>query len=149
MATGETFVVDCDDHEAKVRLMQKVGSLRGSYKVTLKPCRPIRSLLGNQYYFAGCVEPFRQYLIESEGDPRIDTETAHETLKLAVLGAAKSKAGVAMMPSTRRMEQPEFNEYVELVIAWLASFCKIAVVPSDLFKAARERGETISTKVTT
>lgn len=147
MAKSESAIIDCDDMPQKRAFMQVVGSWRGSIKVTWKPCRPIRSLLGNKYYFAGCVEPFRQYLIESEGDPRIDLEQAHETLKLAVLGAAKSKAGVPMMPSTKRMEQPEFNEYVELAIAWLASFCNIAVVPSELFLEAKRRGETISTKI--
>lgn len=151
MSKPETAIIDCDDMSQKRAFMQVVGSWRGTIKVTWKACRPIRSWTANKYYFAGVVEPFREYLIETGESPYIDNEYAHETLKLAILQTREQVLPggkvLRLPPTTKDMDTVQFNEYTELAIAFLAEFCNIAVVPSDLFKAARERGQTISTQI--
>lgn len=150
MAKSDSAIIDCDDMPQKRAFMQTVGSWRGSVKVTWKACKPIRSLSANSYYHVGIVEPFKDFLIEQYGDPRIDHDQAHESLVEAVLGTRNKTIGgatITIRPSTHDMNVTEFNEYVELAIAFLAEFCNIAVVPSDLFKVTRERGQTISTQI--
>jgi hypothetical protein len=137
MADESLMVVNLDDPAERVRLMQHVGTRRGLCEVSIKPVKKTRSPNANSYYFAACVTPFMHWLRETQGDPGIDKDQAHEMLKAAVLGTKSVQLPdgcfVDMAPRTRGMKSDEFALYVEAVIGWLAAFANITVIPSELF----------------
>ncbi len=119
----------------KHRLMRQISSLpAGLYDVLIKPRRFNRSLDQNAYYWVAVVAPFTEWLKEHYGDPHITSEQAHEMLKVKVLGL---EHGV-LVPRTKTLNTKEFSDYIESVAAWLAEFCEIVVIPSDLFFIERE-----------
>lgn len=138
MSAAESVVLNMDDIDAKRALMSRVGALKGLWEVTLKARKKTRSLDANRYYWAAVVTPWLAWLRESDGDPLIDKEQAHEALKAAVLGT-KSVASTAtggavrVPPRTRGMKSDEFAAYVEAAAKFLAEFCGIVVLPSEMF----------------
>lgn len=131
------LVLNMDDITVKRGLMQHVGSLRGLYEVTLKPRKQTRSLQANSFYWIAVVTPFMHWLRETQGDPSIDKDQAHEMLKTAVLGtktvALPDGCFAELAPRTRGMKTDEFAAYVEAAAKWLGEFCNIAVLPSEMF----------------
>lgn len=114
----------------KHRLMRQISTLpAGLYEVLIKPKRRKRTLDQNDYYFVGVVTPFLEWLREQYGDNSIDKDQAHHMLAVKVLGL---QHGV-MIPRTRDLSTKEFGEYIDNCAAWLAEFCEIIVIPSDLF----------------
>jgi hypothetical protein len=126
-----------DDLNAKRQLMSHIGTLKGPHEVSIKARRRTRTLDQNSYYWAAVVTPWLAWLREAEGDPSIDKDQAHEMLKSAVLGAKAVKLPdervVWMSPRTRGMKTDEFAQYVEGAAKFLAEFCGIVVLPSDVF----------------
>jgi hypothetical protein len=139
MTDESVMVLDLSDGDTKRRLMSHVGNLRsGLYEVSIKPRRQTRSLNANRYYFQCVVGPWLAWLRENEGSDFIDKEQAHEALKLAVLGMKtvenrETGAVVVIPPRTRRMKTDEFSDYVERCIKFLAEFCGIEVLESEMF----------------
>lgn len=125
------FVVNFDDLDVKRRVVQRIGKLKGLWELSLKPRKLTRSLDANAFYFAACVGPFRDWLVENWGES-VTTEQAHETLKLALLDVPRV-GGIAIMPSSKNMDSGEFSAYVEKVIEFLATKCDIVVLDSELF----------------
>lgn len=130
-------VLNLDDLSVKRSLMTHIGTLKGLWEVSLKERKKTRSLDANAYYFAAVCTPFMHWLRETQGDPTIDKDQAHEMLKAAILGtktvSLPDGGFMEMAPRTRGMKSDEFAQYVEAASAWLAEFCGIVVLPSDLF----------------
>ena len=138
------MVLDLDDLETKRRLMSKIGSMRGIYEVTLKPRTHNRSLSQNRYYWSCFVHPFAEWLSEQWGEP-ITTDQAHYELRKAVLGfreKVNERTGEIMelIPSSRKLDTKEFSEFLDKAAEFLARFCGIVVLPSDLFQS-KQSGE--------
>lgn len=132
------MLVNMDNLDEKRNLMSHVGTLKGLYEVTLKPRKLTRSLNQNAYYWAAVVTPFLHWLRQEYGDPSITSEQAHTTLKSTVLGT-KEKVNkqtgqvVELIPTTHDMRTDEFSIYLDLATKFLAEFCSIAVLPSEVF----------------
>lgn len=144
---SESMVLDLSDLDTKRKLMSKIGALQGLHEVTIKPRKRTRSLDQNAYYFAAFVTPFMHWLRETDGDPSIDKEQAHVALKMAVLGSKTvtlktTGEYVEIPPQTRGMKTDEFSIYLDLAAKWMAEFCGIVVLPSELFyeTSARKAG---------
>lgn len=132
------LVLNLSDMESKRRLMTKIGTLQGLWEVTLKQRKRTRSLDQNAYYFAAFVAPWLDWLRREQGDPSITSEEAHEALKDAVLHPRevfnKSTGEVVRIPHrSRTMTTEEFSIYLDLAAKFLAEFCGIVVLPSDMF----------------
>lgn len=137
------MVLNLDEHAERVKLMQHIGTLRGLCEVSIKPRKKRRSLDANAYYFAAVCTPFMHWLRETEGDPSIDKDYAHELLKGAVLGTktvSLPDGGFMDVPArTRGMRSDEFAQFIEAASKWLAEFCEITIIPSDLFFESKGR----------
>lgn len=125
--------------------MVDIGRLSGLYEFYLKPRKRTRSLDQNAYYWKAVVEPFTNWLREVYGDSQIDKEQAHEMLKVKILGLQEKEIDgetLRLIPRSKTMTVEEFSEYIEKCAAWLAEFCEIIVVPSEMFY----EGETLGKK---
>lgn len=143
----DTLLINMSDAAAKRQLMTEIGRLSGLYEFYLKPRKRTRSLDQNAYYWAAVVQPFTDWLRENYGDSKIDKEQAHEMLKVKVLGLTEkqipgSDETITIIPHSKTLTVEEFSEYIEKCAAWLAEFCEIVVVPSELF----HEGETLGKK---
>lgn len=131
------MVLNLDDVETKKRLMSKIGRLRGLHEITIKPRRKARSLNQNSYYWVAVAQPFRDWLRE-EWQEDVSLEQAHEMLKHKILGSKevvdKATGEVLEIPPTSRdLDVHEFGEFIEGCARWLAEFCGIVVIPSEMF----------------
>lgn len=114
----------------KHRLMRQISTLpAGLYEVLINPKRKGRTLDQNAYLHVALVTPFAEWLREQYGDPHITLDQAREMLAVKVLGL---QHGV-LVPRTSTLSTKEFTEFIENAAAWLAEFCEIIVIPSDLF----------------
>lgn len=132
------LVLDLSDVESKRRLMSKIGSMQGLWEVTLKPRVAQRTLNQNSYYWSAFVHPFAEWLSEQWGET-ITTDQAHYELRKAVLGfreKVNERTGEVMelIPSSRKLDTKEFTEFLDKAAEFLARFCGIVVLPSDLFQ---------------
>lgn len=132
------IVLNLSDLESKRRLMSKIGGLQGLWEVSLKQRKRTRTLNQNAYYWAAYVTPFTEWIKEAEGDPSITTEQAHLALKSAVLGSKTvmnktTGEAIELPPPTHNMETDEFSIYLDSAAKWLAEFCGIVVLPSEMF----------------
>lgn len=148
MATKrEFYLVNFDVLTEKRQFLQGAQSLVGVHEVCIRKIRKRRTLDQNGYYFAAFVGPWLTWLREASGEPWISKEQAHEALKKHVLGTTtivnKETGEVIdeMIPDSRFMNTKEFSEYLDRAAEFLASFCSIVVLPSDLYFQAPERGE--------
>lgn len=133
----ESLVLNLSDLDTKRRIMQKIGALKGLWEITLKERRLTRTLKANRYYFVAVCQPFQVWLSEQYGQ-EVDIEQAHEMLRNRVLGmdeiVNKDTGEVLELPRrTRTMDIGEFNDYVENCARFLAEFCEIVVIPSEVF----------------
>jgi hypothetical protein len=101
-------------------------------------------LNANSYYHVAVCAPFLEWLKENWGDNSITHEQAHELLKRKVLGTIdkvdKTTGEVyEITPTTHDMDVAEFGEFIEKASAWLAEFCSIVVLDSDLFWESKEK----------
>lgn len=140
MSRKESLILNMDDLNIKRQLMSKIGTLKGVWELSLKPRRLNRSLDQNSYYWVAVVTPFVEWLREEWGD-NIEPEQAHEMLKAKILGVKyKEIAGeaITLIPSSRKLDTAEFSDYIERCARWLAEFCSIVVVPSEIFFIQKE-----------
>lgn len=138
MAETLKQVVNMDNVSTKRRFMQKVQMMTGLWEVSLKPRRLTRSLSQNAYYWAAVVTPFAEWLRNEWGDSGVHAEQAHEVLKQKILGTRElvnKKTGevIEITQSSKVLDTHEFGEFIENASAWLAEFCGIVVLSSDLF----------------
>lgn len=138
------LVVNLDNVESKRRLMQKIQKLRGLHEVSITPRKKTRSLNANSYYWVAVVQPFTEWLQDEWGDKSITSEQAHALLKLKVLGAKEKvieSTGevIELIPTTHDMDKTDFAIYLDSAAKWLAEFCGIVVLSSDLFWESKER----------
>lgn len=143
----DTILINMSDAAAKRELMIQIGRLSGLYEFYLKPRKRTRSLDQNGYYWVAVVQPFTEWLRNVWGDSKIDKEQAHEMLKAKILGTTEkripdSDETLIMIPRSKTLTVEEFSEYIDKAAAWLAEFCEIIVVPSELF----HEGETLGKK---
>lgn len=132
----DTLLVNLSDPTVKRELMTQIGRLTGLYEFYLKPRKRTRSLDQNAYYWAAVVTPFTDWLREVYGDSKIDKEQAHEMLKVKILGLQEKEIDgetISLIPRSKTLTVEEFSEYIEKCAAWLAEFCEIVVVPSEMF----------------
>lgn len=147
MAKREFNVVNMDVLSEKRQLMSAIQLARGPWEVSMRQIKPRRSLDQNGYYFAAFVGPWLLWLREASGEPWISKEQAHEALKKHVLGTkpiVNKETGEVidhMIPDSRFMDMKEFSEYLDRAAEFLASFCGIVVLSSELYFEAPERGE--------
>ena len=131
------MVLNLSDLPTKRKLIAKIGALKGLQEVTIKPRKLTRSLNANSYYFVAVCQPFRDWLRE-EWQENVTTEQAHEMLKRKILGARevidKQTGEVLEIPPTSHdLDAHQFGEYIEGCARWLAEFCNIVVIPSEMF----------------
>lgn len=143
----DTILINMSDAAAKRELMIQIGRLTGLYEFYLKPRKRTRSLDQNSYYWVAVVQPFTEWLRNVWGDSKIDKEQAHEMLKAKILGTSEKQIPsrdetLIVIPRSKTLTVEEFSEYIEKCAAWLAEFCEIIVVPSELF----HEGETLGKK---
>lgn len=141
----DAILINMSDAAAKRQVMTEIGKLTGLYELYLKPRKRTRSLDQNAYYWAAVVAPFTDWLRENYGDNQIDKEQAHEMLKVKILGLDKKQIGdetLLLIPRSKTLTVEQFGEYIEKCAAWLAEFCEILVVPSEMF----HEGETLGKK---
>lgn len=134
----DSILINLSDPAVKRQMMTEIGRLTGLYEYYLKPRKRTRSLDQNAYYFAAVVTPFRDWLRENYGDSQISTDEAHEMLKVKILGLKEKlipnrQESITIFPRSKYMTVEEFSEYIEKCAAWLAEFCEIIVVPSEMF----------------
>lgn len=132
----DTLLLNLSNPTIKRELMIQIGALQGLYEVTIKPRTRTRSLDQNAYYWAAVVEPFTRWLRDVYGDSRIDKEQAHEMLKVKILGLQEKEIRnevLRLVPHSKTLTVEQFGEYIEQCAAWLAEFCSIVVVPSEMF----------------
>lgn len=133
------LVINMDDLAAKRRLMSKIGTLKGLYDVSLQPRKKTRSLQANAYYWAAFVPAWLEWLREATGEPWITKEQAHKMLVKHVIGTKEivnKETGEVIddvIPETHLMDKWEFNEYLDRAAEFLASFCGVVVIPSEMF----------------
>lgn len=145
MASEPPLLLNLDDLDTKRRLLSKIGTLKGLWEVRLNPRRQKRSLNANSYYWAAYIPGWLEWLREASGEPWITKEQAHEELKRRVLGTKEvidkdtGEVLATMVPETHTMEKWEFNEYLDRAAEFLASFCGIVVLSSDLYFETPER----------
>lgn len=138
------LVINMDDLNAKKRFMAKIGTLKGLWNVSLQPRKKTRSLQANAYYWAAYIPAWLEWLRDASGEPWITKDQAHKMLVKHVLGTTdivnKETGEVidAIVPETHLMDKSEFNEYLDRSAEFLASFCGIVVISSDLFFEERE-----------
>jgi len=118
--------------------MIRISSLTGLHDVSIKPIKRTRSLDANRYYFVAVVQPFRDWLRAEYGDELITNEQAHEMLKVKILGLDEkliegTKEVLKLIPRSKTLTTMEFASYIDKCAEWLATFCSIVVVPSELF----------------
>lgn len=148
MAETLKQVVNMDLVANKRRVMQSVQMMTGLWEVSFKKRKLTRSLNANKYYFAAIVNPFTEWLREQYGDPQIDSEQAHEMLKVKILGWDEklipgTDETLRLIPRSRTLDSSEFAEYINKCAAWLAEFCNIVVISSDLFWEAPEKPKNV------
>lgn len=137
----DSLLVNLSDAAVKRELMIQIGRLSGLYEISIKPRKRTRSLDQNAYYWAAVVQPFTDWLREVYGDSKIDKEQAHEMLKVKILGLQEKQLGdevLRLIPHSKTLTVEQFGEYIEQASAWLASFCDIIVVPSEMFYESKE-----------
>lgn len=127
-----SLVLNMSDMPTKRKLMSMIGKMTGLWEVSIKKRTLTRTLTQNGYYFVAVVTPFAEWIKEEWGDSDVSVEQAHEVLKEKILGKRKV-GGIEIPRSTRTLDTKEFGEYVDKCAAWLAEFCGIVVVPSELF----------------
>ncbi len=133
------LVLDMDSLHNKQRMMSKIGKLKGVWEFEMRPRKKSRSLNANAYYWAAFIPGWLEWLREASGEPWITAEQAHEALKKRVLGPKEivnKETGEIIddaAPSTRDMDTQEFTDYLDRAAEFLASFCGIVVLPSEVF----------------
>jgi hypothetical protein len=131
-------VVNFSDIKVRRAWMEKIQGLSGLYEVSFKQRKLTRTLNQNAYYFRAVVQPFRDWLREAYGDPQIDSEQAHEMLKVRILGLDEKLVDTTgevlmLIPRSKTLDTWEFTQYIEKCCEWLASFCGIVVLPAEMF----------------
>lgn len=144
MGKPALHLINFDDLAQKRQFMQGVQVLKGLWEVSLKQRKQRRSLDQNAYWHSAFVEPFREW-VESEWGESIDHDQAHETLKLAVMDIDRVE-GIAIMPSTKKLDTGEFSAFLEKAAQFLAVKCNIVVLPAEMYYEAPERGESRKAK---
>jgi hypothetical protein len=135
----DSLIVNLSDPAVKRELMIQIGRLSGLHEILIRPRKRTRTLDQNAYYFAAVVAPFTEWLREVYGDRQIDKEQAHEMLKVKILGSNdwllpnSESEKLLILPRSKTLTTDEFSDYIEKCAAWLAEFCEIVVVPSELF----------------
>jgi hypothetical protein len=137
-------VVNMDSLQTKRRFMQKVQTMSGLWEIHMKPRRFTRSLTQNAYYWAAVVTPFTEWLRSEWGDNAIQVDQAHEILKQKVLGTKEltnKQTGevIEITRSSRILDSVEFGEFIDKAAAWLAEFCGIVVLSSEMFFEEKEK----------
>jgi hypothetical protein len=132
------MVLNLSNVEEKRKLMSHIGTLQGLYEIRLKPRKRTRSLDQNSYYWAAYIPGWLDWLRREQGDPSITSEEAHEALKDAVLHPRevvnKDSGEIVRIPHrSRTMTTEEFSIYLDLAAKFLAEFCGIVVLPSEMF----------------
>jgi hypothetical protein len=132
------------DRATKDRLLSVIDGLEGPHWVSIRRARPTRTTKQNAYYWAGHVEPFRDWLTETQGE-RFTDEQAHEVLASAFLPKVKVRDPATGMVigearrSTTRLTTEQFAEYMENIARFLAKFCDIAVETPQQYYARIDR----------
>lgn len=141
------LVLDMDSLYNKRRLMSKIQKLKGVWEFQMRPRKKNRSLNANAYYWAAFIPGWLEWLREASGEPWITAEQAHDALVKRVLGAKdiiNKETGDVIdeaRPSTHDMDVTEFTQYLDRAAEFLASFCGIVVLPSEVYFEKRDKGK--------
>ncbi len=139
------IVLDMDSLHNKRRMMSKVQKMSGIWEFHMRPRKKNRSLNANAYYWAAFIPGWLEWLREASGEPWITAEQAHDALVKRVLGAKEivnKETGEVIddtRPSTHDMDVTEFTQYLDRAAEFLASFCGIVVLPSEMFFEERDK----------
>jgi len=139
------LVLDMNSLHNKRRLMAKIGSLSGLWEFQMRRRKKTRSLNANAYYWSAYIPGWLEWLREASGEPWITAEQAHIVLKKHVLGSkpiVNKETGEVMdevAPDTHDMDTGEFAEYLDRAAEFLASFCGIVVIPSEMYFEEKDK----------
>jgi hypothetical protein len=140
------LVLDMNSLHNKRRLMSKIGKMSGLWEFQMRRRKKNRSLNANSYYWAAFIPGWLEWLREASGEPWITAEQAHDALVKRVLGAKEivnKETGEVIddaRPSTHDMDVTEFTQYLDRAAEFLASFCGIVVLPSEVYFEERDKG---------
>jgi hypothetical protein len=120
MPSSVTFTcpIDADGNMPRARwiwLRDQVRLFAGG-KVTFTVRRPTRSTAANAFYHAAIIGPIRLALLEA-GHP-VSHDALHEHFRDKYLGVTVEHAGpweIVRRPSTRKLDQTEFSDFIERV----------------------------------
>jgi hypothetical protein len=139
-----------DHPDTKMSVRAFIGPLTGMYEFRIEPKAPNRSNRQNNWYWAGIVRPFYEYL--SEQDYEItDDEQAHDILAAKCLGIdtrADPVTGEVLFEqpkSTAVLTVEQFYDYCERCRAWLTDRFNILTEDPDAYGV---RGKTASAGAT-
>lgn len=140
------LVLDMDSLHNKQRLISKIGKMRGVWEFSMRQRKKKRSLNANGYYWAAYIPAWLEWLRETSGEPWITAKDAHDALVKRVLGVRQiiDKATGELIdevrPRTSEMDITEFTQYLDRAAEFLASFCSIVVLPSELYFEEKTKG---------
>lgn len=109
----------------------------GKYLVTIKDMRK-RSLPLNRYYWGVVVPLVRKALYDQGYDDVRNNEDAHEVLKAIFLKKTlKNRVSgdeIVLDGSTAKLSMTEFNNFIEDICKWAATYLQIAIPsPNEQF----------------
>lgn len=136
----ESIVLNFSDVNVKRQYMAHIGTLSGLYEVKLKPRKRTRSNDQNAYYWIAVCVPLSHWLTEQSGQA-FTKDDAHEFLKSRFCSGetkefVNKETGEVVevaRKTTTKLDAAEFSEYIERCCEWMADFCGIAVIPSQMF----------------
>ena len=127
----DAAIIDFDHAEQRKILLGWVKSLKGPHKVSIKKCRPVRSLSQNAWYW-GCVLPAVAAGLEECWGERMETEEVHEWLKgrfnaKTIVDRNTGEVKGKRPCSTASLDTKEFGEFLEKVIRFAGEELKVEV----------------------
>ena len=131
MAQSSKTVINFDDVDQKRKLLIHLGTLRGRWRVEIKPDRAQRSSAQNRWYWSCLATPLAQYLSEQDYDIT-SAEQAHEILRarfltVDVVNRATGEVVGQRVRSSTELDTAQFADFCERSRTWMADFFNIIV----------------------
>lgn len=129
-------IIDLTPQSNRDQLIARIDMLRGLHRVCIVKHRPRRSDRQLRYYFPCFCEPFANWITEEWGEPCSKLD-AHEWFKLtfnAVERRDPVTGKVIRIPqSTAKLTTVQFNQYLDNIANFLASYCGIVVPEPSVY----------------
>ncbi len=129
----EAIIIDFDDKAHRKMFGGWVKSLRGPHKVSIRKCRPNRTLSQNAWYWA-CVLPAVVGGLEECWGEKMELEDAHAWLKAkfnsaTIVNRTTGEVVDHRPKSTASLDVAEFSEFIERVIKFAGESLQVTIPP--------------------